>query len=71
MMKDVEKPDFIKRLEDEMTELQDKLEKLAKYLDSPMFERLKEKQQILLTMQANTMTTYLGILTLRLEDLGY
>lgn len=66
-----EKPDFVKRLEEEMAELQDKLEKLVKYLDSPMFERLKEKQQILLTMQANSMITYLGILTLRLEDLGY
>lgn len=70
-MEDVEKPDFIKRLEEEMADLQGKLEKLVKYLDSPMVERLKEKQQILLAMQANTMTTYLGILTLRLEDLGY
>lgn len=66
-----EKPDFVKRLEEEMAELQSKLEKLVAYFDSDKFENLPEKQQILLTMQANTMTTYLGILTLRLEDLGY
>lgn len=66
-----EKPDFVKRLEEEITELQDKLGKLVKYLDSDKFESLPEKQQVLLAMQANTMTTYLGILSLRHEDLGY
>lgn len=66
-----EKPDFVKRLEEETAELQSKLEKLVIYLDSDKVENLPEKQQILLTLQANTMTTYLGILTLRLEDLGH
>lgn len=66
-----EKPDFIKRLEAETEELQDKIEKLLVFMQTDKFTSMSEKQQVLLTMQANTMTTYLGLLGLRLEDLGY
>lgn len=66
-----EKPDFVKRLEEEMAELQERLGKLATFMDSDNFGNLSDRQQLLLTLQANTMVAYLGVLTLRLEDLGY
>lgn len=66
-----EKPDFVKRLEEEHARIEQDLIKLSEFLETPQFANASDKQQLLLVMQANTMTTLLGILGLRLDDLGY
>lgn len=61
-----EPKDYIQRLVKEGEELADKLEKLAKFLVSPMFKDLPDIEQRALNKQSEHMTEYLQILTDRL-----
>ena len=61
--------DFIKRLEDEEDELNDKLIKLDSFMNSSGFTNIPYIQQTLLIIQLDAMRTYLTVLNARLDDL--
>jgi hypothetical protein len=61
--------DFKTRLLEERDQLQEKVEKLDKFLDSSMYETISERQQVLLVDQLESMEDYLYYLNERIEDL--
>jgi hypothetical protein len=62
---------FKERLIQEQKDLQEKIEKLASFLESDaFFENLKKEAQDLLTMQLYAMLTYNTILLARIDNLN-
>ena len=62
--------DFKQRLEKEIEELADKLNKLLVFLDSKDSKKLSEANLLLLKKQSVIMNDYLNILLIRLELLS-
>jgi len=61
--------DFKLRLEAEQTELQDKLQKLTRFLGSERFKEIDDVQKTLLNVQARAMETYNQVLLERIVRL--
>lgn len=61
---------FVARMLMEHAELQEKVTKLDKFIDSDKFSELSVVKQDLLVNQYNAMLTYLGILEMRLKVEG-
>ena len=61
---------FVARMLIERSELQEKIAKLDKFIDSNKFSELSVVKQDLLVSQYNAMLTYLGILEMRLKFEG-
>lgn len=60
---------FLKRLNDEKVELQEKIEKLESFLGTENFNMIDANQQSLLIIQLSSMKTYLDCLRQRLNHL--
>lgn len=60
---------FIERLQTEMSELDDKIEKLSEFLLSDNFMKIDSVQQTLLRIQHSAMITYRHCLNERLSRL--
>ena len=61
---------FLERLQTEASELLEKTSKLRAFLESPSCEeKVGSYQYKLLLVQENSMSSYLGVLALRLDDL--
>lgn len=67
-----EKPEFVVRLENEYTELVDKLNKLYEFTqgNSEAYVGLSDTDKRLLDTQYSAMHAYAGILFIRLQRLG-
>ena len=61
--------DFKSRLDTEKVELEDRLVKLKDFLDSDAAMAISRNQRELLKLQVSAMSTYLGILKYRIEQL--
>lgn len=61
--------DFKSRLLEERDQLQERVTKLDKFLDSTIYETISEVQQELLLSQFEAMVDYLDILNARITDL--
>lgn len=61
--------EFIKRLENEEDELNDKIIKLDSFMNSSGFTNIPYIQQTLLIIQLDAMRTYSSVLNARLDDL--
>jgi len=59
--------DFIKRLENELNELNEKLDKLTVFIGTGNFDKLSVQHQKLLLSQQSTMARYSNILSDRLN----
>jgi hypothetical protein len=64
---EAELPDYVKRLEDEHSQLIDRIDKLATFLDGEVFVSLPRMDQELLKIQRETMGSYLAVLDIRLR----
>lgn len=62
--------DFKQRIVEEKQQLDERLEKLEAFLHTGTFDGLEERQQELLTYQADLMGKYSDVLRERLELLG-
>ena len=62
--------DFKERLVEEKKQLSDRLSKLKFFFISDEFDGLSKENKILLTWQRDAMTSYLNVLSERLELLG-
>ena len=60
---------FIKRLENEESQLRDRINKLYDFIESDKFDEVEREQQSLLLIQLNAMRTYWRILQTRLNRL--
>lgn len=61
---------FLDRLQDEQSQLKEKVEKLEDFIENnPAFENVSEIQRVLLVTQLNAMKTYLYTLEERIYDL--
>ena len=58
---------FVQRMHDELEALEEKIDKLHTFTLSDNFNDLSEKAQILLTTQLSAMSTYYGVLTMRID----
>lgn len=63
-------PDYQQRVIDEKTALDDKIGKLAVFIDSAAFVSLDPKAKDLLLLQYSTMTSYTQILGMRVSLFG-
>lgn len=63
----MENKDFIERMEVELKELEEKLEKLDKFMESEKFQTLSDLNQTLLFDQAESMADYAKILKRRIK----
>lgn len=60
---------FLERLIAERNELEVKVMKLNDFLESPKLDEVDLHHQDLLKLQLHTMTSYLGVLNIRIKDL--
>jgi hypothetical protein len=61
---------FLKRLDDEHSELNEKVEKLEDFIENnPVFKTVGEMQRVLLVTQLNAMKLYLYTLNERIYNL--
>ena len=63
----MENKEFVERMEIELKELEEKLEKLDKFMDSGEFQALSDLNQTLLFDQAESMADYAKILKRRIK----
>lgn len=61
---------FKTRLYEELEQLEERLDRLNKFLGSEDFNEIEEVQQELLKVQANAMLTYIQCLLSRIEKLN-
>lgn len=61
---------FEQRLINEHAELEDRLNKLDKFIGTPTFDGLEPSEKSLLLAQKACMTGYYGVLTVRLYNRG-
>ena len=65
-----EHPEHVERMITEFNELYDRGEKLTSFITGSIFSNLSDLEQRLLIAQAGAMTTYMGILSIRLANAG-
>lgn len=59
--------DFLERLKDEKTQLEDKTSNLSSFFGSTEFKKLSTANQLLLMEQVELMQRYLNVLIIRIE----
>ena len=65
--KKVKKPEYIIRLQDEIAQLCDRLDKLAKFETTEQFKKLNNYQKDLLVAQYGAMLAYRNVLNIRIS----
>lgn len=60
-------PDYVKRMEEELKELEERITKLSKFIESDTFKYTHYKKQDLLTEQLGVMIHYQRLLQKRLQ----
>ena len=63
----VKKPEYITRLQDEIAQLCDRLDKLAKFETTEQFKKLNSYQKDLLVAQYGAMLAYRNVLNIRIS----
>ncbi len=59
--------EYQQRVVDEADALEEKIEKLSNFIESTLYDKLEEIDQQFLVLQLGTMTTYYGILHMRID----
>lgn len=60
-------PDYVKRMEEELKELEERIVKLSKFIESDTFKYIRYEKQDLLTEQIGVMIHYQRLLQKRLQ----